>query len=194
MPDEKNTTRNTLADSAVRLVLSGIPFEKLTIKQITDGAKLIRPTFYHHFIDKYEMLEWIFKSDVIDPARALIEVQYYREAFGLMLKRIEKHRLFYECVLKLEGQNSFASIMENTLVALLREILLKASDHHHHLPLLTADNLALFYGDMLVNVLQLWIKNREEISVHQVTDAAEYLCKHSILEVLGSINNTNPNQ
>jgi len=184
MADEKSTTRDALADSAVRLVLSGIPFEKLTIKQITDSAKLIRPTFYHHFIDKYEMLEWIFKSDVIDPARALIEVQYYREAFGLILKRIEKHRLFYECVLKLEGQNSFASIMENTLVDLLREMLLKAHDHHNHLPLLTADNLALFYGDMLTNVLKLWIKRGEETSVEQTLEAFEYLCKHSMLEIL----------
>ena len=33
------------------------PIEKITIKEITDKAGVIRPTFYNHFQDKYELLE-----------------------------------------------------------------------------------------------------------------------------------------
>ena len=32
------------------------PIEKITIKQITDKAGVIRPTFYNHFQDKYNLL------------------------------------------------------------------------------------------------------------------------------------------
>lgn len=35
------------------------PVEKITIKEITDKAGVIRPTFYNHFQDKFELIEWI---------------------------------------------------------------------------------------------------------------------------------------
>lgn len=35
---------------------------------ITDHANVIRPTFYNHFHDKYELLEWIFRDEVLDEA------------------------------------------------------------------------------------------------------------------------------
>ena len=31
------------------------PIDKITIKEITDKAGVIRPTFYNHFQDKYEL-------------------------------------------------------------------------------------------------------------------------------------------
>ena len=46
-----------LADSFRELACQG-PIEKITIKEITDRAGVIRPTFYNHFQDKYELLEW----------------------------------------------------------------------------------------------------------------------------------------
>ena len=33
------------------------PVEKITIKEITDKAGVIRPTFYNHFQDKFELIE-----------------------------------------------------------------------------------------------------------------------------------------
>ena len=49
------------------------PVEKITIKQITDGAGVIRPTFYHHFSDKYGLLEWILVQDILLPIQPLVE-------------------------------------------------------------------------------------------------------------------------
>ena len=49
------------------------PVEKITIKQITDGAGVIRPTFYHHFSDKYGLLEWISVQDILLPIQPLVE-------------------------------------------------------------------------------------------------------------------------
>ena len=61
MEDKKELTKDLLTASFRELVLQ-IPFEKITIKMITDGAGVIRPTFYKHFQDKYEVLEWILKT------------------------------------------------------------------------------------------------------------------------------------
>ena len=52
-----------LAESFKELALRQ-PIEKITIKEITDKAGLIRPTFYNHFQDKYELLEWIIMTEL----------------------------------------------------------------------------------------------------------------------------------
>ena len=41
-------TKELLADSFRTLVLT-VPFQKISIKMITDGAHVIRPTFYNYF-------------------------------------------------------------------------------------------------------------------------------------------------
>ena len=53
-----------LADSLKELALSR-SLEKITIKEITDKAGVIRPTFYNHCQDKYELLEWIINKDLL---------------------------------------------------------------------------------------------------------------------------------
>ena len=48
----KNAIDTVLAESLKELSESR-PLEKITIKEITDKAGVIRPTFYNHFQDKY---------------------------------------------------------------------------------------------------------------------------------------------
>ena len=63
MEDKKELTKDLLTSSFKELIMQ-VPFEKLTIKMITNGAGVIRPTFYKHFQDKYEVLEWILKKNI----------------------------------------------------------------------------------------------------------------------------------
>ncbi|MFR7520269.1 MAG: TetR family transcriptional regulator [Mediterraneibacter faecis] len=51
---KKELTKDLLALSFKELIMK-MPFEKITVKMITDGADVIRPTFYKHFQDKYEI-------------------------------------------------------------------------------------------------------------------------------------------
>ena len=50
--------KDMLATSLYQLMMEK-PFEKITIKQITDKTGVIRGTFYNHFYDKYETLEYL---------------------------------------------------------------------------------------------------------------------------------------
>ena len=59
------------------------PIEKITIKEITDQAGVIRTTFYNHFQDKYELLEWIITNDLLWPIQPLVENAFIH---GLELK------------------------------------------------------------------------------------------------------------
>ena len=72
-----------------------IPIEKITIQEIAEGAGVIRPTFYNHFQDKYQLLEYIFKSEVIMPVKPLIQNDMLDDAVVLIFVRMLEDKEFY---------------------------------------------------------------------------------------------------
>ena len=83
------------------------PIEKITIKEITDKAGLIRPTFYNHFQDKYELLEWVITAQLLKPLEPLLQNGMVNEALLLLFTSIEREQEFYARACRMEGQNSF---------------------------------------------------------------------------------------
>ena len=74
------------------------PVEKITIKQITDGAGVIRPTFITISSDKYGLLEWIwFRISFFRFSRWWKMVWSMRRC-RLFSPRCRKEKDFYMCV------------------------------------------------------------------------------------------------
>ena len=84
-------TKELLADSFRTLVLT-VPFQKISIKMITDGAHVIRPTFYNYFQDKYEVIEFLFDRDIGSKVEVMIENDMEQEAIKLMFICFEKNK------------------------------------------------------------------------------------------------------
>ena len=111
MESKKEITKNLLANSFKKLILD-IPFKNITIKMITDKSKVIRPTFYHHFKDKYEVLEYIVDEDIMKNIYEMVDSDMEYESLKIIFIRLEKNRKFIKKAFKVEGQNSFKEILE----------------------------------------------------------------------------------
>ncbi len=59
---KRQTTKDLLAESLQELMRS-VPFERITVKDIVKNCELSSTTFYHHFQDKYDLVEWIYRKD-----------------------------------------------------------------------------------------------------------------------------------
>ncbi|MGI5888853.1 MAG: TetR/AcrR family transcriptional regulator C-terminal domain-containing protein [Oscillospiraceae bacterium] len=57
-----DSTKQALADSLKKLA-SRKPLEKITVKDIVEDCNVNRQTFYYHFQDIYDLLDWMFKTD-----------------------------------------------------------------------------------------------------------------------------------
>ena len=57
-------TKKALAASLKKL-LSKNELSKITISNITNDCGVNRQTFYYHFKDVYDLLEWIYLNEVI---------------------------------------------------------------------------------------------------------------------------------
>lgn len=55
-------TKNALANSLKKL-LETKTLEKITVKELVEDCGVNRQTFYYHFRDVYDLLDWIFTTD-----------------------------------------------------------------------------------------------------------------------------------
>ncbi|MEE3420573.1 MAG: TetR/AcrR family transcriptional regulator C-terminal domain-containing protein [Lachnospiraceae bacterium] len=186
MENKKDLTKELLADCFKELMMT-TPFDKITIKMITSRAGLIRPTFYKHFQDKYEVLEWIFKTEISDSVDLMIRNHMELDAIVMLCRGLDENRKFYRRAFQMEpGPNSFDQILTRYVYSTLmklggKRIVQKAAEASA----LTPEVIATFYTYGLVNVLKDWILNDNPISPEEFAQAYKYLLSHSVLEMLG---------
>ena len=56
---ESSITKNALAEALKGLMMEK-NFEKISVSDICDRCNMNRKSFYYHFRDKYDLLNWIF--------------------------------------------------------------------------------------------------------------------------------------
>lgn len=187
MNQERNTTDLILADSLKELVLTK-PVEKITIKEITDKAGVIRPTFYNHFQDKYELLEWIIHREILDPMQPLIQNGLINQAVLLLFTSMEHNREFYMRLSRMDGPITFDDLAVKCMHELLENIL---SSHPKNktskFPWVSADLLAEYYARSLCFAAKLWIRQGMNVPPQDMADAYEYLMGHTMEEVLNEL-------
>ncbi|NLX60988.1 MAG: TetR family transcriptional regulator [Tissierellia bacterium] len=184
-----NRNKNTkeLLVSSFKEQLLHTPFEKITVKMITDKAGVIRTTFYNYFKDKYEIFEYILEKELFAVLYALVENDLESEALKMIFTFFDKNRSFYKEAFKTAGQNSFEEILSKKVFKLCKILIKK-----HGLKIdikneaLTVDVIAKYYAIGIVYVLKMWIldNNNEKITSEEVYDAYIYLITHNILEIL----------
>ena len=183
--EEKRDIKKALADSLKEL-LHRTAFEKITIKQITDGAGVIRVTFYNHFHDKYDLLGYILRKEILEPVGILLKHDMYREALLLIFINLKKDSAFYQRVAKIEGQNSFEEISEECIYELLLDLFNERSTgkpQSRH-PLLTVDSLARYYARSMNYVVMYWIRSGMTVPPEEIVQVYDYIVNRSLWDVM----------
>ena len=184
MTGQKETTDLLLAESFKELACQQ-PIEKITIKAITDRAGVIRPTFYNHFQDKYELLEWIIRTQVLEPTKPLIHAGMIDEALKLIFTSVKKEGEFYQRAVRLEGQNSFEEIIRRCIEDALLEVI-HGKEHaggKRH-PWLTPEHIAQYYAQSMCFVVVSWIKSGMTVEAQDIIDIYNYIITRSMMDVI----------
>ncbi len=184
MAGQKERIDTLLAESFKELACRQ-PIEKITIKAITDKAGVIRPTFYNHFQDKYELLEWIIRTQILEPTRPLIHAGMVDEGLMLVFTSVKAEQEFYEKAVRLEGQNSFEDITKKCIEELLLEVIQQKSPvgKQRH-PWLTPEHIAQYYAQSMCFVVVNWIKSGMTVEPREITDIYNYMMTRSMSEVI----------
>ena len=188
---ERKKMTKALIGESLKVLMRNHPFEKITIKMITDEAGVIRPTFYNYFCDKYEVVEWIFNEYIIEKVRAMFEQKMYTEGLKLLFVCMKNDCAFYRKAFESTGQNAFTDIIRNSLHNLfLSEMSEIYIENQTNNPLVTAELVAAFYANSLSNLLQMWIQsNNQQCTAENMVEAYAYLLSHRIQDFIDPTEN-----
>lgn len=187
MQQKVRTTKALLAD-ALKKCMCRHSFDRITIKDITDEAGFIRPTFYNHFKDKYDLLEWIFYEDIILPVGELFAQEKYREGVRLVVKSMEQNKEFYLRAAKIEGQNSFKQMVYQSFCQLIQKILMKyGTNSQEEVHFLTPAIIAEYYATAETFVLFKWLEGGMQIPAKEVEKVHALLISFSFEDIIKEI-------
>jgi probable dihydroxyacetone kinase regulator len=144
------TTKKTLAAALKDLAFTE-PFSKISIGDICKRCEMSRKTFYYHFKDKEDLVNWIFEAEFVQRAR---ERQYDTVWHALedLLGYFYRHHAFYRKVLQQEGRNSFSAYFGELIHSVFVE----------QLKMIAGDSAASeiqvdFVADGMVCMLKRWL-------------------------------------
>ena len=185
MEQKRNLTKKLIAES-FEVLMEKHPCEKITIRMITDQAGLIRPTFYNHFQDKYDLVEWIFCENIIREVESLLDHGMVQEAIKFLFTGIHRNRQFYSKLLQVTGQNCLEEVMGRHFYELFRKSIEQRGIKK--LPknrVLNVDTLSRYYTLGLLTSIKAWLlMGDEDISVDELTEAYEFLLTHSVYDMI----------
>ncbi len=90
------------------------PLKNVKIKALVDNCGINRGTFYYHFKDIYDLINWTFESEIIEPLKQGILAKPEAEWNNLTLQSLQtmySNKNFYCQAIRLEGQNNLKSYM-----------------------------------------------------------------------------------
>lgn len=175
-------TKRALEQSLKNLLLKK-PLTKITVSDIADDCGINRMTFYYHFKDIYDLVEW---SCLEDAKRALDEKKTYdtwQQGLLQIFEAVQQNKPFilnvYRCVHREQVEKYLQPLVDELLIGVIEE---KASG----MTVRDEDKqfIAQAYGYMFIGLMLDWIKDNMREDPRQIVDRLNRLIKGSLSAAL----------
>lgn len=88
-----STTKEALG-AALRQMMTVKPIDKITVKDLVEICGVNRQTFYYHFDDVYDLLEWVFEDDANRVLPRKVVYEHWREDVMVFFEYLYENRIF----------------------------------------------------------------------------------------------------
>ena len=171
-------TKRALEQSLKNLLLKK-PLTKITVGDITDDCGINRMTFYYHFKDIYDLVEW---SCLEDAKRALDEKKTYdtwQQGLLQIFKAVQENKPFilnvYRCVHREQVEKYLQPLVDQLLLNVINEeaagITVRDEDKQF---------IVQVYSYMFIGLMLDWIKDDMREDPQQIVEKLSKLIKGSV--------------
>jgi probable dihydroxyacetone kinase regulator len=180
-------TKKALAVS-IKQLMETIPLTKISIQDIVDNCGVNRQTFYYHFKDKFDLVNWIYYTEVIENIADYRNYEHWCDGMNRTLSCIMKNKSFYINAFNTSGQNSFDGyffdMSYELIIGVINDIQLnvKVSDTDKKF-------IADFYTHAFVGITVQWIKNGMRVSPEVIVAKLKDVVEGSLLGALTRCSN-----
>ncbi len=150
-------TKNALADSLKKLMISK-PINKISIREITESCGFQRLTFYYHFDDVYDLLQWTMRRELIIPIKESGAFSTWQESGIYLLRYLKNNKALSLSILNSIGRETLKNLISNDTYELCMYFLrniggdLDISDEDYH-------TLCNFYCVSLAALATNWLES-----------------------------------
>lgn len=116
---DSNITKKALA-TVMKQLMQEEDFSKISIADICERCGMNRKSFYYHFKDKYDLVNWIFDMEFL----MVIAPRTPENTWELIEKLCDyfyENKIFYRNALKVKGQNSLEEHFVEILIPVVEE-------------------------------------------------------------------------
>ena len=114
------TTKRALEASLKKLLVQK-PLNKITINDITEDCGVNRMTFYYHFKDIYDLVDWIMVEDARQAMEGRKDIDDWDKAFLDVLLKIQENKLLVLNVYRSISQEQVEQYLYKIVDPLLHE-------------------------------------------------------------------------
>lgn len=175
-------TKRALEQSLKNLLLKK-PLTKITVSDIADDCGINRMTFYYHFKDIYDLVEW---SCLEDAKRALDEKKTYetwQQGLLQIFEAVKENKPFilnvYRCIHREQVEKYLQPLVDQLILGVINEetgnMTIRDEDKQF---------IAQIYSYIFIGLMLDWIKDDMREDPQPLVDRLAKLIKGSMSEAL----------
>lgn len=114
-------TKKVLAMS-LKSIMAEKPLNKITIREIVENCGLNRQTFYYHFKDIYDLLEWMYHEETIALLSQYHDLGDWQEGALAILYYVKENAAACECALHSMGNTQLRKFIHTDFRDIYRQV------------------------------------------------------------------------
>ena len=149
MPDS-SITKKALA-TAIKELMAERPLGKISVGDICERCNMNRKSFYYHFKDKFDLVNWVFYTEFVEQLVAEEHPDAWSFLEGICIY-FHQNRAFYVNALGQTGQNSFSEYFADVMrpIITIHYTGVLGDDDAH-------DFFTTFYTDAFLAAIKRWL-------------------------------------
>lgn len=170
-----NETKALLANALI-VMLQKRPIDKITVKDLVDECGLTRQTFYNHFYDIYELVEWIYLQAAEKSLAENKDYDTWQRGFYQVLISIRNNKVLMQNTYRSTNRDSlekymYTVIYDQIIDVVERQALGMSVDQKHK------NFIAHFYSLAFIALIFEWIKDGMKEKPEEIVEQTGVLIK-----------------
>lgn len=151
---------------AIKQCMKKSTLDKITVMEICMMANLTRQTFYRHFKDKYDLVNWYFEKILRASFQQMGNGKTIDQALVNKFRYIEQEKMFFKVAFMVDSQNNLREYDFQLIMEFYRQKI----EMHTHCPLdqHTQFLLEMYCQGSIYMTLQ-WILGKQEFTPEQLS-------------------------
>lgn len=179
------TTKRALEMSLKNLLLQK-PLNKITISDITEDCGISRMTFYYHFKDIYDLVEWACAEDAAQALAGKKTYDTWQEGFLNIFRAVQANRPLimnvYHCVSRERIEQYLNPLVHNLLLNVVEE---KSAD----MAVSDVDKqfIASYHEYAFIGIMLEWIAGNMKEEPADIVERTSRVVHGSIAQALNAL-------